>query len=65
MEDSIEMILQDYGRVLPTTKPHPVLSACTGALLTGLYGVWSLFALPGFSKIPWRLKVPEISLFYF
>lgn len=57
MEDSIEVILQDR----PTSRPHPVLSACTGALLTGMYGVWSLFVLPGFRKIPWKLKVREIS----
>ncbi|GAA6223170.1 protein FAM173A [Lates japonicus] len=60
MEDSIEVILQDCGRVLPTSRPHPVLSACTGALLTGLYGVWSLFVMPGFRKVPWRLKVPYL-----
>ncbi|XP_067468516.1 ATP synthase subunit C lysine N-methyltransferase isoform X1 [Thunnus thynnus] len=56
MEDSIEMVLQEYGRVLPTTRPHPVLSAGTGVLLTGLYGVWSLFAMPGFRKVPLNLK---------
>lgn len=61
MEDSIEVILQEHGRVLPTNRPHPVLSACMGGLLTGLYGVWSLFAVPGFRKIPWRLKVLEMS----
>nr|XP_033474317.1 adenine nucleotide translocase lysine N-methyltransferase isoform X2 [Epinephelus lanceolatus] len=60
MEDSIEVILQDYGKVLPTTKPHPVLSACVGSLLTGLYGLWSLFSLPGFRKIPMNLKVPYL-----
>ncbi|CAK6950572.1 ATP synthase subunit C lysine N-methyltransferase [Scomber scombrus] len=60
MEDSIEMILQDYGRVLPTTRTHPLVSACTGALITGLYGVWSVFAMPGFRKIPVRLKVPYL-----
>ncbi|XP_008302122.1 protein FAM173B [Stegastes partitus] len=60
MEDSIEVILQDRGGVLPTSRPHPVLSACTGALLTGLYGVWSLFVIPGFRKVPWKLKVPYL-----
>ncbi|XP_035799170.1 ATP synthase subunit C lysine N-methyltransferase isoform X2 [Amphiprion ocellaris] len=60
MEDTIEVILQDHGRVLPTSKPHPVLSACTGALLTGLYGVWSLFVVPGFRRVPWKLKVPYL-----
>lgn len=61
MEDSIEVILQDHDRVFSPQTPHPVVSACLGALLTGLYGVWSLFALPGFRKIPWKLKVTEIS----
>ncbi|XP_040011742.1 adenine nucleotide translocase lysine N-methyltransferase isoform X2 [Xiphias gladius] len=60
MEDSIDVILQDRGRVLPTNRPHPVLSVCAGALLTGLYGVWCLFSKPGFRKIPWSLKVPYL-----
>ncbi|XP_069034174.1 ATP synthase subunit C lysine N-methyltransferase isoform X2 [Embiotoca jacksoni] len=60
MEDSIEVILQDHGRAFPTNRHHPVVSACTGALLTGLYGVWSLFATPGFRKIPRSLKVPYL-----
>uniref|UniRef100_A0A3Q1G150 Si:dkey-190g11.3 n=1 Tax=Acanthochromis polyacanthus TaxID=80966 RepID=A0A3Q1G150_9TELE len=60
MEDTIEVILQDHGRVLPTSRPHPILSACTGALLTGLYGVWCLFVIPGFRKVPWKLKVPYL-----
>lgn len=65
MEDSIEVILQDHGRVLPTNRPHPVLDACLGALLTGLYAVWSLFAMPGFHRIPLRLKVLEMSFLCF
>ncbi|XP_057687488.1 ATP synthase subunit C lysine N-methyltransferase isoform X2 [Corythoichthys intestinalis] len=60
MEDSIEVIMQEYGTILPLSRPHPVLSACTGALLTGLYGVWSLFTMPGFRKIPSNLKVPYL-----
>ncbi|XP_076585930.1 adenine nucleotide translocase lysine N-methyltransferase isoform X2 [Chaetodon auriga] len=60
MEDTIEVILQDHARVLPTSRPHPVLSACVGALLTGLYGVWSMFVMPGFRKIPFNLKVPYL-----
>ncbi|KAM6931185.1 ATP synthase subunit C lysine N-methyltransferase isoform 1-T2 [Xenentodon cancila] len=59
MEDSIDLILQDSW-AFSTNRPHVMLSACTGALLTGLYGVWSLFAVPGFCKIPWRLKVPYL-----
>nr|XP_019958296.1 PREDICTED: protein FAM173B-like [Paralichthys olivaceus] len=60
MEDTIEVILQHQSSVLPTNRPHSVLSACTGALLTGLYGVWILFAMPGFRQIPCRLKVPYL-----
>ncbi|KAM9743990.1 adenine nucleotide translocase lysine N-methyltransferase isoform 2-T2 [Menidia menidia] len=60
MEDSIEVILQDQGGVFPTSRPHPIVSACTGALLTGFYAVWSLFSMPGFRKIPMKLKVPYL-----
>lgn len=64
MEDSIDVILQDDGGVLSPHRPHPVISACLGALFTGVYGVWSLFALPGFRTIPWKLKVLEMSYFF-
>lgn len=64
MEDSIDVILQDHGEVLSPHRPHPVVSACLGALFTGVYGVWSLFALPGFRTIPWKLKVLEMSSFF-
>uniref|UniRef100_A0A3Q2CU87 Si:dkey-190g11.3 n=1 Tax=Cyprinodon variegatus TaxID=28743 RepID=A0A3Q2CU87_CYPVA len=60
MEDSIELILQDFTGVFPTNRSHPIVSACTGALLTGLYGLWSVFTMPGFHKIPWSLKVPYL-----
>ncbi|XP_070761156.1 adenine nucleotide translocase lysine N-methyltransferase [Enoplosus armatus] len=60
MEDSIEVILQDHSRVPSTNRHHPVVSACLGALFTGLYGVWSLFVMPGFRKIPWNLRVPYL-----
>ncbi|XP_073322961.1 ATP synthase subunit C lysine N-methyltransferase [Pagrus major] len=60
MEDGIEVILQDHSKFLSTDRPHPALSACLGALLTGVYGVWSLFATPGFRRVPWRLKVPYL-----
>ncbi|KAK5909798.1 hypothetical protein CesoFtcFv8_003695 [Champsocephalus esox] len=60
MEDSIDVILQDPGRVCSTSRPHLVLSACTGALLTGLYGVWRMFCMPGSRKIPLNLLVPYL-----
>lgn len=64
MEDSIDVILQDDGGVLSPHRPHPVIPACLGALFTGVYGVWNLFALPGFRTIPWKLKVLELSYFF-
>lgn len=54
------MILQDRVTVSSTSRAHPVVSAGLGGLVTGLYGVWSLFVMPGFRKIPWRLKVPYL-----
>ncbi|KAL0979291.1 hypothetical protein UPYG_G00183270 [Umbra pygmaea] len=61
MEDSIEFILQDQGfKLVHGSKESPILTACTGALLSGLYGIWTMFALPGFSKVPRRLKVPYL-----
>lgn len=60
MEDCIEMILQDRVTVSSTSTAHPVVSAGLGGLVAGLYGVWSLFVMPGFRQIPWRLKVPYL-----
>lgn len=65
MEDCIEVILQDHSRVLSTSKPHSILSACVAAVVTGVYGVWSMFVVPGFRKIPWKLKVLDISCLFF
>lgn len=59
MEDSIEVILQDHASVLSNIH-HPGVSACVGALLTGMYGLWSLFVAPGFRRVPWKLKVPYL-----
>ncbi|KAM9360113.1 ATP synthase subunit C lysine N-methyltransferase isoform 1-T1 [Symphorus nematophorus] len=56
MEDAIEVILQDHSRVLSTSKPHPGLSVCIGTAVTGLYGLWTMFVMPGFRKIPMSLK---------
>ncbi|KAM9360114.1 ATP synthase subunit C lysine N-methyltransferase isoform 2-T2 [Symphorus nematophorus] len=60
MEDAIEVILQDHSRVLSTSKPHPGLSVCIGTAVTGLYGLWTMFVMPGFRKIPMSLKVPYL-----
>lgn len=60
MEDCIEVILQDQGSVSARPREHPWVTACSGATLTGLYGLWSLFALPGLRRVPWKLKVPYL-----
>lgn len=64
MEDSIDVILQDHVGVLSSHRPHGVVSACLGPLFAGVYGVWSLFVLPGFRTIPFKLKVLDMSSFF-
>ncbi|KAJ8005714.1 hypothetical protein DPEC_G00120780 [Dallia pectoralis] len=59
MEDSTEFILQNQGSMMVYgSKDSPILTASTAALLAGLYGMWTMFSLPGFNKVPRRLKVP-------
>ncbi|KAL4630164.1 protein FAM173B-like isoform X1 [Arapaima gigas] len=61
MEDSIETLLQDRDLdYLPPCKCNTVLTLGTGALLMASYGLWTMFALPGFGKVPIRLKVPYL-----
>ncbi|XP_036383258.1 ATP synthase subunit C lysine N-methyltransferase-like isoform X1 [Megalops cyprinoides] len=61
MDDSIEVFLQDRSvRFLHRHQDKPVLTASTGALLAGFYGLWTMFALPGSRKVPIRLKVPYL-----
>ncbi|XP_076860302.1 ATP synthase subunit C lysine N-methyltransferase [Brachyhypopomus gauderio] len=61
MEDSIEVILQDGdSRFSRHTQEKPVVMAASGATLMGLYGLWTVFALPGFRKVPKCLKVPYL-----
>uniref|UniRef100_A0A8C1NFZ9 Si:dkey-190g11.3 n=1 Tax=Cyprinus carpio TaxID=7962 RepID=A0A8C1NFZ9_CYPCA len=60
MEDSVEVILQHKSCKLSNhTQEKPLFTAASGALLVGVYGLWSLFALPGFRKVPVCLKVLE------
>ncbi|XP_024909274.1 protein FAM173B isoform X1 [Cynoglossus semilaevis] len=59
MENTIEVILQDHSSTLLNSKSQPVVTACTGALFTAMYGLWGLFTVPVFRKIPWRLKLLE------
>ncbi|XP_048859813.1 adenine nucleotide translocase lysine N-methyltransferase isoform X3 [Brienomyrus brachyistius] len=60
MEDSIEVILQDPGWFLPHYRDNSLLAALGGAVLTASYGLWTMFVLPGFRKVPMRLKVPYL-----
>ncbi|XP_017578875.1 ATP synthase subunit C lysine N-methyltransferase isoform X2 [Pygocentrus nattereri] len=61
MEDSVEVILQDNrSRFSHHSPDKPILTAASGALLMSFYGLWSIFALPGFRKVPINLKVPYL-----
>ncbi|XP_023658595.2 adenine nucleotide translocase lysine N-methyltransferase isoform X2 [Paramormyrops kingsleyae] len=60
MEDSIEVILQDPGWFLPHYRDNSLLATLGGAALTASYGLWTMFVLPGFRKVPMRLKVPYL-----
>ncbi|XP_036435324.1 LOW QUALITY PROTEIN: ATP synthase subunit C lysine N-methyltransferase [Colossoma macropomum] len=61
MEDSVEVILQDNRSKFSHHSPDkPILTAASGALLMSFYGLWSIFALPGFRKVPINLKVPYL-----
>ncbi|KAG9334742.1 hypothetical protein JZ751_006579 [Albula glossodonta] len=60
MEDTIEVILQDRDREFLRPQTSPTLAGLAGALLASLYGLWTMFALPGFRRVPIRLKVPYL-----
>ncbi|NP_001107079.1 uncharacterized protein LOC567059 [Danio rerio] len=61
MEDSVEVILQHKSCELSRhTEEKPLVTAASGAFLAGVYGLWTLFALPGFRKVPICLKVPYL-----
>ncbi|XP_062399324.1 adenine nucleotide translocase lysine N-methyltransferase isoform X4 [Sardina pilchardus] len=60
MDDHIDVILQDRRIRNQQQLDNPVFTACTGALLLGAYRLWTLFALPGFRKVPRSLKVPYL-----
>lgn len=55
MEDSIDIILQD--KKLHHAYDKPIFMAASGAMLMASYGLWTVFALPGFRKVPISLKV--------
>ncbi|KAI4901062.1 hypothetical protein NFI96_034338, partial [Prochilodus magdalenae] len=58
MEDSIEVILQDQNsKLLHRYRDNRILTLVTGAVFSGVYGLWAMFCMPGL-KVPLRLKVP-------
>ncbi|XP_072514816.1 ATP synthase subunit C lysine N-methyltransferase-like isoform X1 [Salminus brasiliensis] len=58
MEDSIEVILQDQNyTLLRRYRDNRILTLVTGAVFSGVYGLWAMFCMPGL-KVPLRLKVP-------
>ncbi|KAG1952038.1 adenine nucleotide translocase lysine N-methyltransferase-like [Pimephales promelas] len=61
MEDSVEvMLLHKSCKLSQHTQEKSLFTAASGALLMGVYGLWTLFALPGFRKVPTSLKVPYL-----
>lgn len=57
----MEVILQHKScKLSHHTQEKPLVTAASVALLVGAYGLWSLFALPGFRKVPICLKVLEV-----
>ncbi|XP_017549165.1 ATP synthase subunit C lysine N-methyltransferase-like isoform X2 [Pygocentrus nattereri] len=58
MEDSIDVILQDRNsKLLHPYRDNQILTLVTGAVFSGVYGLWAMFCMPGL-KVPLRLKVP-------
>ncbi|XP_028830323.1 protein N-lysine methyltransferase FAM173A-like [Denticeps clupeoides] len=61
MEDCIEVILQDRtSKFLSRYQDNRTISLLTGAIFAGFYGLWGMFCMPGFLKVPIRLKVPYL-----
>ncbi|XP_028852476.1 protein N-lysine methyltransferase FAM173A [Denticeps clupeoides] len=61
MEDSIDVTLQDKRSELQAQQQaSTTLTASSGALLLGFYGLWTLFAQPGFRRVPVGLRVPYL-----
>ncbi len=57
----MDVILQHKSvKLSHHAQEKPLVTAVSGALLVGVYGLWSLFALPGFRKVPICLKVQEV-----
>ncbi|XP_053092465.1 ATP synthase subunit C lysine N-methyltransferase isoform X2 [Pangasianodon hypophthalmus] len=58
MEDSVDVILQE--KTLHHAQERPLVMAASGAMLMASYALWTVFALPGFRKVPTSLKVPYL-----
>lgn len=65
MDDDIDVLLQDRRLRSPQQKvDNPMFTAYMGTLLAGVYGLWTLFALPGFRRVPVSLKVASFLFAY-
>ncbi|KAM6985114.1 ATP synthase subunit C lysine N-methyltransferase-like [Aplochiton taeniatus] len=61
MEDPVDTLIQDYSSQLFQfyQKNSSTFNMGTATVLTGVYGVWAMFCMPGL-KVPFRLKVPYL-----
>ncbi|XP_068107326.1 adenine nucleotide translocase lysine N-methyltransferase-like [Hyperolius riggenbachi] len=61
MEDNIETILFNKStKYLFSDGTNSRMPWIAAGVTSGVYAVWSMFVLPGFRKIPWKLKVPYL-----
>ncbi|KAM4808331.1 ATP synthase subunit C lysine N-methyltransferase-like [Rhinophrynus dorsalis] len=59
MEDNIEIILLNKTtKFTYNDKPNHRLPWLVAAVTSSVYGLWAVFVLPGFRKVPFKLKVP-------
>ncbi|XP_075445673.1 ATP synthase subunit C lysine N-methyltransferase-like isoform X3 [Ascaphus truei] len=58
MEDNIDMILYNKTtKLILSDETNSRLPWLASGLLASVYGMWAMFVLPGFRKVPWKLKV--------
>ncbi|CAI9577203.1 unnamed protein product [Staurois parvus] len=61
MEDNIDTILfHKSTKFVFSDKYNSKLPWCAAGMTAAVYAVWTLFVLPGFRKVPWKLKVPYL-----
>ncbi|MEE6458312.1 hypothetical protein FKM82_000249 [Ascaphus truei] len=61
MEDNIDMILYNKTtKLILSDETNSRLPWLASGLLASVYGMWAMFVLPGFRKVPWKLKVPFV-----